>query len=74
MSDLGLVLAQLRLRPLRTLLSVLLLALAVAMLLFLLLVQTQVTRSLTRDAEGIDAVVGAKGSPLQLILSAVYHV
>jgi putative ABC transport system permease protein len=73
-SALGLVLAQLRLRPLRTLLSVLLLALAVAMLLFLLLVQTQVTRSLTRDAAGIDAVVGAKGSPLQLILSAVYHV
>jgi putative ABC transport system permease protein len=74
MTDLGLVWAQLRLRPLRTALSVLLLALAVAMLVFLLLVQSQVTRALTRDAEGIDAVVGAKGSPLQLILSALYHV
>ena len=29
---------------------------------------------MTRDAQGIDLVVGAKGSPLQLILSAVYHI
>jgi putative ABC transport system permease protein len=26
-----------------------------------------------RDARGIDLVVGAKGSPMQLILSAIYH-
>jgi putative ABC transport system permease protein len=29
---------------------------------------------MTKDAEGIDLVVGAKGSPLQLILSSVYHI
>ena len=29
---------------------------------------------LTRDAAGIDLVVGAKGSPLQLVLAGVYHV
>ena len=29
---------------------------------------------MTRDAAGIDLVVGAKGSPLQLILSSVYHI
>lgn len=68
------VLAQLARRPLQTALSVLLLALAVGTLLFVLLVQTQLARNLTRDAQGIDLVVGAKGSPLQLILSAVYHV
>ena len=28
----------------------------------------------TRDAAGIDLVVGAKGSPLQLVLAGVYHV
>jgi putative ABC transport system permease protein len=68
------VLAQLARRPLQTLLSVLLLALGVATLLFVLLVQTQLARALERDAQGVDLVVGAKGSPLQLILSAVYHV
>ena len=74
MSALRYVLAQLARRPLSTALSVLLLALGIATLLFVLLVQSQLTRGLTRDAQGIDLVVGAKGSPLQLILSAVYHV
>jgi len=74
MSGLRYVLAQLARRPLQTALSVLLLALGVATLVFVLLVQSQLARALTRDAQGIDLVVGAKGSPLQLILSAVYHV
>ncbi len=65
--------AQLRLKPLQTALAVVLLALGIATLVFVVLVQGQLTRQLTRDAEGIDLVVGAKGSPLQLILSAVYH-
>lgn len=73
-SALRYVLAQLARRPLQTALSVLLLALGVATLVFVLLVQSQLARSLTRDAQGVDLVVGAKGSPLQLILSAVYHV
>jgi putative ABC transport system permease protein len=74
MSDLALVWAQLARRPLRTLLSVLLLALGIATLVFLLLVQAQLTHALERDARNVDVVVGAKGSPLQLILSAVYQV
>jgi putative ABC transport system permease protein len=74
MSDLRLIWAQLALRPLRTLLSVLLLALGVATLVFLLLVQSQLARALARDAQGVDVVVGAKGSPLQLILSTVYQI
>jgi len=71
---LRLVLAQLGRRPLQTVLSVLLLALGVATLVFVLVVHSQFARGLTRDAQGIDLVVGAKGSPLQLVLSAVYHV
>ena len=66
--------AQLRRKPLQTVLAVLLLALGIATLVFVVLVQGQLSRQLTRDAQGIDLVVGAKGSPLQLILSAVYHV
>lgn len=74
MNSLTLVVAQMKRRPLQTVLSVLLLALGVATLVFVLLLHAQLARQLARDVQGIDAVVGAKGSPLQLILSAVYHV
>ena len=66
--------AQLLRKPLQTVLALLLLALGIATLVFVVVVQQQLTRQLTRDAQGIDLVVGAKGSPLQLILSAIYHV
>lgn len=71
---LRIVLAQLARRPLQTVLAVVLLALGVATLTFVVLVQGQLSKQLARDAQGIDLVVGAKGSPLQLILSALYHV
>jgi putative ABC transport system permease protein len=74
MNMLAIVWAQSRRRPLQTALSVVLLALGVATLVFVLLVHAQLTRQLTRDARGVDLVVGAKGSPLQLILAAIYHV
>lgn len=70
----GLALAYLRDRPLTTALNVVLLTMAVAMLVLLLQLGTQASGRLGRDAEGIDLVVGAKGSPLQLILSSVLHV
>jgi putative ABC transport system permease protein len=61
-------------RPLAAALNVLLLALGLASINFLLLVQHQVQQSFERDLQGIDAVVGAKGSPLQLILAGVFHI
>lgn len=61
-------------RPLLAALNVVLLALGVATLVFLLLFTTQAEERLMRDSRGIDLVVGAKGSPLQLILSSIYHV
>jgi putative ABC transport system permease protein len=73
MNQLQLALAYLRARPLNTLLNVFLLALGVAMIVVLLLFTTQMEERLQRDLKGIDLVVGAKGSPLQLILSSVYH-
>ena len=69
----GLALAYLRDRPLMTALNILLLALAVATLVMLLSVSTQLGERFERDAQGIDLVVGAKGSPLQLILSSIYQ-
>jgi putative ABC transport system permease protein len=70
----GLSLAYLRDRALNTGLNVLLLALGVATLVILLLFSAQLEGRFEKDAEGIDMVVGAKGSPLQLILSSIYHV
>jgi putative ABC transport system permease protein len=74
MNLLAIVWAQATRRALQTVLSLVLLALGVATLVFVLIAQTQLARQVTRDAQGIDLVVGAKGSPLQLILAAVYHV
>jgi putative ABC transport system permease protein len=74
MNALRIVIAQMARRPLQTVLAIVLLALGVATLTFVVLVQGQLSKQLARDAQGIDLVVGAKGSPLQLILSALYHV
>jgi putative ABC transport system permease protein len=63
----------LRARPLGTLLNVLLLALGVGTIGFVLIVNGQIGDSLNRDAQGIDLVVGAKGSPIQLILAGIFH-
>lgn len=61
-------------RPLSSGLNIFLLALGLAIITVLLLVQDQFEKKMNQDAAGIDLVVGAKGSPLQLILSSVYHI
>lgn len=61
-------------KPLNTGLNVLLLALGLSIITVLLLVEEQFESKMNRDATGIDMVIGAKGSPLQLVLSSVYHV
>jgi putative ABC transport system permease protein len=61
-------------RPLSTGLNVFLLAMGLAIITVLLLIQDQFEKKMNQDAAGIDLVVGAKGSPLQLILSSVYHI
>ena len=73
MSWLRLALANLLLSPLTSLVNILLMALGTASIALLILAGQQVSETLTRDARGLDLVVGAKGSPVQLILSAVYH-
>jgi putative ABC transport system permease protein len=61
-------------KPLTTTMSIVLLALSTGIISMLLLLQTQLEQKLENDLRDIDLVVGAKGSPLQLVLSAVYHV
>jgi putative ABC transport system permease protein len=73
MSALGLAWAYLKDRAGTTALNILLLALGVATIVALLLFANQFDKRLQRDLAGIDMVVGAKGSPMQLILSSVFH-
>jgi len=61
-------------RPMSAALNLLLLSLGLASITFLLLVGDQLDKAFDRDLKGIDVVVGAKGSPMQLILSGVFHV
>lgn len=61
-------------RPLAAVLNLLLLTLGLASITFVVLVSDQVTNSFKRDLAGIDLVVGAKGSPMQLILAGVFHI
>ena len=73
MNTASLAASYLRARPLQTALSLLLLALGAGTIVTLLLVVGQLEERMGRDARGIDLVVGAKGSPMQLILSGIYH-
>jgi len=61
-------------RPLQAMLNLLLLTLGLASITFVLLISEQIDRAFQRDLAGIDLVVGAKGSPMQLILSGVFHI
>lgn len=60
-------------RPLATALNLLLLTLGLATIGFVFQVRSAVDRAFERDLAGIDLVVGAKGSPMQLILAGVLH-
>lgn len=65
--------ANLKADRLSTALSIMLLAIGVGMVGFVMVAGGQMQDRFNRDIRGIDMVVGAKGSPLQLILSAVYQ-
>ncbi len=61
-------------KPAGTLLSIVLLTFGVGIISLLLNLYQQAEDKFNNDLKDIDLVVGAKGSPLQLVLSAVYHV
>ena len=61
-------------KPLSSLLSIVLVALGVSLASVLFLLNQQFKDRLYKNIEGIDLVVSAKGSPLQMILSAVYQI
>jgi putative ABC transport system permease protein len=65
--------SQLSHKPLPVLLSTSLLMLGTAIISLLIILQDAFSQKMDKDLKDIDIVLGAKGSPLQLVLSAVYH-
>lgn len=61
-------------KPLSTILSIILLMASVAIITVLILLQKQFEEQFSGNADDIDLVLGAQGSPLQLILSSVYQI
>ncbi|CAM3973226.1 FtsX-like permease family protein [Flavobacterium antarcticum] len=60
-------------KPLNTVLSIILLTASVAIISLLILLQKQFEKQFSSNIDGVDLVIGAKGSPMQLILSSVYQ-
>lgn len=73
MSNFAIIIAYLRAKKFSAFLHVLMLAFAVALMLLIMQTTTQLQSKMQRDAANIDVVLGAKGSPIQLVLSSVYH-
>lgn len=61
-------------RLLGSFLSIMLTALGVMLAVIIILFAGHMESRIGKNARGIDFVIGAKGSPLQLVLSSVYHV
>ncbi len=61
-------------RPLQMLLTLLLFGLGVGLIALLISLNTQLDEKFKNNLAGIDLVIGAKGSPLQMILSSMYHI
>lgn len=60
--------------PLTLFLNLVLLTLGIGLINFILLLNTQMKDKFEKNLAGVDMVVGAKGSPLQMILSSMYHI
>ena len=61
-------------KKLNSFLCILLMTLGIAMISLLMLLGKQLQDKFAKNISGIDLVVGAKGSPLQLILSSIYQI
>lgn len=57
-----------------SILNIVMMAAGIMLITILLLFGYQTQQRLIADSKGIDGVIGAKGSPLQLVLSTIYHI
>ena len=74
MNSFRLALANLLFKPLNALLGVLLFALSIGLIALLLNLRHQADQQFDNNLAGVNLVVGAKGSPLELVLNSMYHV
>ena len=74
MTDLSFIFYSLKSRWLNCLLSIFLTAFGVSIAILISQFGNNIKDRLKKDGANIDLVVGAKGSPIQLILSSVYHI
>ncbi|HMJ68835.1 MAG TPA: FtsX-like permease family protein [Cyclobacteriaceae bacterium] len=74
MSTFVLVWSYLKAKPLNTVLNILLLSMGIGVITTLILFNNQFQEKMSKNSRGIDLVVGAKGSPLQLVLCSVFHI
>ncbi len=61
-------------KPLNLLLSLVLFGLGVGLITLLLLLNTQLDSTFKKNLAGVDVVLGAKGSSMQIILCNMYHI
>lgn len=61
-------------KPLNMVLSLLLLVLSISLVTFVFQLSKQLNGQMDKNINPVDMVVGAKGSPLQLVLSSVLHI
>lgn len=61
-------------KKMNSFLCVLLMTLGIAIISLLVILSKQLQEKFSKNISGIDMVVGAKGSPLQLILSSIYQI
>lgn len=73
MSMIQLIWSNIKHRRLSSLLTVILFTFGIGLILLMTQLDSQVEDSFKKNIKGIDLVIGAKGSPLQLILASVYH-
>lgn len=73
MNNLIFVLASIRRQKFQSLLTIILFAVGISISVTVILFTGQLNKKIEGTTRGIDLVAGAKGSPLQLILSSVFH-
>jgi putative ABC transport system permease protein len=61
-------------KPLNLALSLLLFALGIGLISLMFILNKQITQKFENNLAGIDLIIGAKGSPLQLVLNGLYHI
>lgn len=60
-------------KPLHLTLSLVLFALGAGLIALMVTLNKQITQKFESNLAGIDLIIGAKGSPLQLVLNGLYH-